>query len=344
MGEPRSTAEQVQAAYEQGTRATIAAVLTSATLAALKIAAGIVGNSFALVADGVESVLDIFTGVLVLGGLRASVRRPDPSYPYGRGKAEPLVALAVATVLLLAAAGIAAGAVHEIVTPHEAPAPFTLIVLVVVLVTKEGTYRWLVRRGRAVGSRAIEVDAWHHRADALTSLAAFIGISVALVAGPEWAPADDWAALVACGVITWNGVRLFRGGLRELLDVAAPADVHDRVRQVAASVPGVEGVDEVRVRRSGLVYLVDIHIEVDGELSVRTGHGLGHDVKDRLLGCELPILDALVHVEPRPIPDGTRGEPGAPADEAGRPSDADGASRPSAADGAGRPSDADGRT
>lgn len=298
MGEQRSTAEQVRVAYREGTRATIVAVLTSATLAAMKIAAGILGNSFALVADGVESVLDIFSGLLVLGGLRVSTRQPDSSYPYGRGKAEPLVALAVATVLLLAAAGIAAGAIHEIVTPHEPPAPFTLVVLVVVLVTKEATFHWLVRRGRAVGSRAIEVDAWHHRADALTSLAAFVGISLGLVLGPEWASADDWAALVACGVITWNGVRLFRGGLREVMDVAAPVDVRDRIRTLAASVPGVEGVDEVRVRRSGLVYLVDIHVEVDGELSVRRGHALGHDVKDRLLGCELPILDVLVHVEP----------------------------------------------
>lgn len=297
-GVRRSTAEQVRAAYAEGRRATVTAVLMSATLAALKIGAGIVGDSFALVADGVESVLDIFSGLLVIGGLRVSATEPDSSYPYGRGKAEPLAAVAVATVLLLAAVGIAIGAIHEIVTPHPPPAPFTLIVLVVVLATKEATYRWLVRRARSVGSRAIEVDAWHHRADGLTSVAAFIGISVALLAGPAWTPAEDWAALVACGVITWNGVRLLRRGLREILDVAAPEDVHDRVRALAASVPGIAGVDEVRVRRSGLVYLVDIHVEVDGALSVHAGHALGHDVKDRLLGCELPILDALVHVEP----------------------------------------------
>ena len=281
-------------------RATLVAVVVSSVLATFKIAAGILGSSFALIADGVESVLDIFSGLLVLGGLRASTIAPDRTYPYGRGKAEPLAALAVATVLLVAAAGIAAGAVHEIVTPHRPPAPFTLVVLVVVVIAKEGIFRWLRARGRAVGSRAMETDAWHHRADALTSVAAFVGISVALVAGPEWASADDWAALVACGVITYNGVTLFRGGLREVLDVSAPRDVHDRVRAVAASVPGVEGVDEVRVRRSGLVYLVDIHVEVDGVLSVRRGHELGHAVKDRLLECELPIRDVLVHVEPHP--------------------------------------------
>jgi len=294
----RSTTDQIRRAYTEGTRATIVALLVSATLGTLKIGAGILGNSFALIADGVESVLDIFTGMLVLGGLRVSAREPDASYPYGRGKAEPLAALVIATVLLLAAVGIAFGAIQEIVTPQDTPAPFTLMVLVVVLIAKEGTFRWLVGRARTVGSRAIEVDAWHHRADALTSVAAFIGISIALLAGPGWESADDWAALVACVVITWNGSRLFRGGLREILDATAPQQVLERVRSVAHEVPGIEGVDEVRVRRSGFVYLVDIHVEVHGGLTVERGHALGHEVKDRLLGCELPILDVLVHVEP----------------------------------------------
>lgn len=294
----RPTAEQVRSAYEAGTRATIVALTVSATLAALKIGAGILGNSYALVADGVESVLDIFTGLLVLGGLRLSASGPTPAYPYGRGKAEPLAALVIATVMLLAAIGIAAGATREIVSPQTAPEPFTLAVLVVVLIAKEGTYRWLLHRGREVGSRAIEVDAWHHRADAITSLAAFIGISIALVGGEAWVHADDLAALVACVVIGWNGVRLFRSGLRELLDVTAPADVHRRVRELAGAVPGVCGVDELRVRRSGLVYLVDIHVEVDGHMTVQDGHSVAHRVKDRLLESELPILDALVHVEP----------------------------------------------
>lgn len=295
---PRPTAEQVREAYAEGTRATIGALVVSAVLAALKIGAGILGDSFALIADGVESVLDLFSGLLVLGGLRLSAADPTDAFPYGRGKAEPLSALAVATVLLLAAVGIAVGATHEIITPQAAPEPFTLVVLVIVLVAKEGTYRWLTRKGRAVGSQAIQADAWHHRSDALTSLAAFVGISIAVWGGDDWVRADDWAALVACAVIAWNGVRLFRGGLEELLDVTAPRDVHERVRALTLGVDGVEGVDDLRVRRSGLVYLVDIHVVVDGELTVRSGHTLGHRVKDRLLHSELPILDALVHVEP----------------------------------------------
>ena len=296
---PQPTAEQVRAAYAEGVRATIAALLASAALATLKIGAGILGNSYALVADGVESVLDLFSGLLVWGGLKISTAEPTPRYPYGRGKAEPLAGLVVATVLLMAAAGIALGAFQGIVSVHTVPAPFTLLVLVIVVVAKEGTYRWLVWKNRKVGSHAIAVDAWHHRADALTSAAAFIGISIALVGGGEWAAADDWAALVACAVIAFNGFTLFRASLREVLDVAAPQEVHDRIRALAGAVEGVEGIEELRVRRSGLVYLVDIHVEVDGEISVRQGHAVGHDVKDRLIHSELRILDALVHVEPR---------------------------------------------
>lgn len=298
LTQPRPTAEQVREAYVHGARATVGALVVSAVLATLKIGAGILGDSYALVADGVESVLDLFSGLLVLGGLKLSAADPTDAYPYGRGKAEPLAALAVATVLLLAAIGVAAGATVEIVSPQEAPAPFTLVVLVVVLAAKEATYRWLVRRGRAIGSRAIQIDAWHHRADALTSLAAFVGITIALVGGEAWVRADEWAALVACAVIAWNGVRLFRGGLQELLDVTAPPEVGDQVRRLALAVSGVQGVDDLRVRRSGLVYLVDIHVVVDGDLTVRAGHTLGHVVKDALLHSELPILDALVHVEP----------------------------------------------
>ena len=275
------------------------ALFVSAVLASVKIAAGIVGNTYALIADGVESVLDMFSSLLVLGGLRVSSIPPSPLYPYGRGKAEPLAALGIAVLLLVAAAGIVAGALVGILGPPTVPEPFTLFVLVAVVLAKELMYRGLLRKGGEVGSRAMMVDAWHHRADALTSLAAFAGISIALLAGGRWANADDWAALAACGVIVFNGVRLARQGIGDVLDVAAPADVHEQIRALAGATPGVRGIDVLRVRRSGLVYLVDIHVEVDGGLTVAEGHELGHVVKDRLLESDLPILDVLVHIEPR---------------------------------------------
>jgi cation diffusion facilitator family transporter len=296
--EPRPTGEQLDEAYNRGTRAMATALSVSAVLAVVKITAGFAGNSFALVADGVESVLDLLSSVLVWGGLRLSSAPQTPEFPYGRGKAEPLAAMVVATILLAAAVGIAYAAVHEIRTPQVAPAPFTLVVLVAVVATKELVFRFLSRAGVDVGSQAMLADAWHHRSDALTSVAAFVGISLALWMGEGWESADDWAALVACGVIGWNGVRLLRGALREIMDAAAPEEVRERIRSIAASVPDVHGIDELRVRRSGLVYLVDIHVEVDETLTVRRGHEIGHDVKDRLIACELPILDVLVHIEP----------------------------------------------
>ena len=277
-------------------------VIVSAFLATSKIAAGVIGNSFALVADGVESVLDIFSGLLVWGGLRVSAVPQSERFPYGLGKAEPLASLVVSTVLLLAAAGIAFGAAQAIRSPQQVPESFTLLVLVGVLFAKETMFRVLSARGREIGSRALKTDAWHHRSDALTSLAAFIGITVALTAGEGFESADDWAALVACAVITFNGVRLFRASLREVLDVTAPEEVRERIREIVQAVPGVDGVDLLRVRRSGLALWVDIHVEVEGEMSVRAGHEIAHLVKSGLLASDLRILDALVHVEPTPGP------------------------------------------
>ena len=298
-----STREQLNRAVRQGTRVAAISVIVSAFLAATKIAAGVIGNSFALVADGVESVLDIFSGLLVWGGLRVSAVPESERFPYGLGKAEPLASLVVSTVLLLAAVGIAVGAAQAIRSPQEVPESFTLLVLVGVLIAKETMFRVLSAQGREIGSRALKTDAWHHRSDALTSLAAFIGITVALTAGEGFESADDWAALVACAVITFNGVRLFRASLREVLDVTAPEEVRDSIRGIVQAVPGVDGVDLLRVRQSGLALWVDIHVEVEGGMSVRAGHEIAHLVKDELMNSDLRILDALVHVEPNPVLD-----------------------------------------
>jgi cation diffusion facilitator family transporter len=290
--------ERVSQAARDGTRVTVFAILASAGLASAKIVAGLVGNSYALVADGIESVLDIFSSIVVIGSLRLSAAPPTDRFPYGVGKAEPLGAMVVATVLMVAGGGIAVQAVREINTEHVAPAPFTLIVLIAVISIKEVLYRVLRARGAIIGSRALGADAWHHRSDALTSLAAFVGITVALVMGEGYESADDWAALAACAVIVASGVRLFRGALAEVLDVAAPAEVESEIRGIALAVPGVAGIDVCRVRRSGLAFLVDIHVEVDAELTVRLGHDVAHEVKDALLESHVPVLDVLVHVEP----------------------------------------------
>ena len=282
----------------RGARAALMAMGISALLGGVKVASGVAGHSYALIADGVESLLDIVSSLAVWGSLKVAAADPNKRYPYGYGKAEPLAGLAIAAGLIVVAAVLAVQSVHEIRQPHQAPASFTLVVLVVVVAVKELLYRWLVRTGREIESRALQSDAWHHRSDALTSLAAFVGISIALWGGPGYEAADDWAALAACGLIAFNGVRLLRGALAEVLDAAPQDETLLRIRALAAAVPGVSGIDDCRARKSGLGWLVDIHVEVDGEMPVRDGHRIAHEVKDALLASDLAVIDALVHIEP----------------------------------------------
>jgi cation diffusion facilitator family transporter len=282
----------------RGSRATVWGILASSILAAVKILGGILGHSYALIADGIESMLDILSSLVVWGSLRVSVQPANERYPYGYGKVEPLSALVVATALLAAAVGISIQSIREIYTPHHTPAPFTLAILVGVIITKEVMFRTLFRTGASIGSKAMQVDAWHHRSDSITSVAAFIGISVALFAGDGYEAADDFAALVAALVIAFNGTRLFRAAWREVLDAAPPGDTVEAIRSTAAAVDGVAAIDKCRVRKSGLGMFVDIHVMVDGTMSVRDGHALSHQVKDRLIREIDGVLDVLVHIEP----------------------------------------------
>ncbi len=293
VGQPK-----IRASASLGIRASLGAVLISIGLGTVKVLAGVLGSSYALLADGVESMLDVFSGLAVAGSLKIASQPPDERYPFGYGKAEPAAALAIATALLAAAVGIAIESVREIHHPHHAPAPFTLVVLVLVVAVKEALYRSLSRKGRSIDSSALQTDAWHHRTDSLTSLAAFIGISVALVAGEDYESADDWAALFAAAVIAFNGVRLFRLAWREMMDASLPERVIEEIREIARRVDGVAGIDMCRVRKSGLGLWVDIHVEVPGHISVRDGHEIAHRVKDVLAASPLHVMDALVHIEP----------------------------------------------
>lgn len=299
---PTSTVEAARADVAlqaaRGMRAALMAMAVSGVLGGVKVIAGVAGHSYALIADGVESLLDIVSSIAVWGSLKVAAADPNQRFPYGYGKAEPLAGLVIAAGLVIVAGVLAVQSIHEIRKPHQAPEPFTLIVLVVVVAVKELLFRWLVRTGREIESRAMESDAWHHRSDALTSIAAFIGISIALWGGKGYESADDWAALAACALIAYNGVRLFRDALREILDAAPHGETLNRIRAVAAAVPGVTGIDDCRARKSGLGWLVDIHVEVDGEMPVREGHRIAHEVKDALLASDAGVLDALVHIEP----------------------------------------------
>lgn len=274
--------------------------LLAAVLASVKIIAGWLGNSFALIADGLESCMDIVYGGAAWAGYRFSRMPADANHRFGHGKAESLMALAAALVLLSGAIGLAWASVQEIRNPHAAPAPFTLVVLVVVVLVKELLFRRVMREAHSSGSVAVSADAWHHRSDALTSGAAFIGIFLALAGGEGWEVADDWAALAACAVIAANGFSILRRSLHEIMDTSPPGETETRVRKIVLAVAGVSGVEKTRLRRSGSTLFIDIHVEVDGALSVGEGHEIAHRAKDALESGGLGLVDVDVHIEPAP--------------------------------------------
>lgn len=282
----------------RGMRSARVGIIANALLAAAKAVAGLLGHSYALVADAIESMSDVVSSLIVWCGLKVAAKPPDKNHPYGHGKAEPLAAMAVAMALFVAAITIAVQSVREIRTPHHAPAPFTLVVLLVVVLVKEVLFRFVFRVGEAVDSRAVRTDAWHHRSDAITSAAAFVGISVALIGGAGYESADDWAALFASGIIAFNAWRLIRPVLGELTDAAPATDIEARVRQAASAVEGVLGLDKCLVRKMGFDYYVDLDVIVDGDLSVRAGHEIAHRVQSAIRRAEPCISKVLVHVEP----------------------------------------------
>jgi cation diffusion facilitator family transporter len=287
-----------ETAFRRGIRATLTGALANILLAGTKALAGIIGNSYALLADAFESMFDVVSSLVVMGGLRIAVEPADENHPYGHGKAEPLAAMIVAIVLCTAAVGIAFQSIREIITPHHAPEPFTLVVLVLVVAAKELLFRYSAGVAEAAHSTAVKTDAWHHRSDALTSLAAFIGISIALIGGRGYESADDVAALAASCIIGFNGTRLLRSAVREIMDAAPAPEIEERVRRAASTVQGVVALDKCYVRKMGLEYYVDLHVVVDGSISVTEGHAIAHRVKDAIRMTNAHVADVLIHIEP----------------------------------------------
>ena len=281
-----------------GARIALFGLAINIMLASVKIVAGFFGNAYVLIADGIESAMDVGGSIVIWGGLKVAARPPDPTHPYGHGKAEPVAAVIVAIGVLAAALGLAIQSVREIFLPHHGPAPYTLVVLIVAVIVKETLYRYVIRFGRNVESTAVQTDAWHHRTDAITSIAAFIGISVALVGGEPWQSADDWAALFACALIGANGYRLLRPALYEIMDTAPGGKIVRSIRRAARSVPGVMQVEKCRVRKMGLDFYVDLHVGVKDSISVREGHEIAHQVKAAIQQNDSRVADVLVHIEP----------------------------------------------
>jgi cation diffusion facilitator family transporter len=284
-------------AWQTGARVALFGMIVNSIFAIAKILGGFFGHAYVLIADGIESGLDVAGSFVIWSGLKVAARPPDASHPYGHGKAEPIAAMIVAVGVVAAAVGLAIQSVREIFLPHHAPAPYTLVILVVVIVIKETLFRYVNRIGSDIDSTAVKTDAWHHRSDALTSAAAFIGISVALIGGRRWQSADDWAAIFACAVIATNGIRLLRPAFYEIMDTA-PRKIVKSVCSVASSVPGVIDVENCRARKMGLDFYVDLHVGVNGNISVHEGHEIAHRVKAAIQQSNSRVADVLVHIEP----------------------------------------------
>lgn len=279
-------------------RATFLGLAVNGVLATVKLIAGLAGNSQALVADAIESMSDMFSSLVVWRGLVVASEPEDEDHPYGHGKAEPMSSAIVSLMLLMAAAWIAVQSVHEISSPHANPAPYTLLVLVIVIAIKESLFRHVLKEAVTVESTAVQTDAWHHRSDAITSLAAALGITVALIGGTEYAAADDVAALFAAGMIAWNGWRLLSVAASELMDRSPPEELRNKVRSAAMLVTGVENVEKCVVRKMGYHHYVDMHVEVDPGMTVEESHSIAHQVKDRIREQVPSVRDVLIHIEP----------------------------------------------
>ncbi|MBR9917975.1 cation transporter [bacterium] len=267
-------------------------------LAIVKLVTGVFGNSFALIADAIESTADVFASILVLLGIKYAAKPADENHPYGHGKAEPLITFVIVGFLLASAVVIAYQAIINIQTPHKSPKAYTLLVLGLIIIIKEIFYRIISKRSKQTHSSALEADAWHHRSDAITSFMAFVGISISLYFGDGYESADDWAALLASGIIVYNAFLILRPALGEVMDEHRYDELINEVRSISETVKGVVGTEKCFVRKLGFEYHIDLHLIVNGDISVKAGHLIAHQVKEKLQEENPQIADVHIHVEP----------------------------------------------
>ncbi len=279
-------------------RTTYFSIIGNTSLALIKGFAGVFGNSYALIADAIESTTDIFSSLLVLFGLKYAKRPADKNHPYGHGKIEPLITFLVVAFLVTSATIIAYESIQNIRTPHKVPKPWTLIVLGGIIIWKEISFRLVIKKSEETNSSSLRADAWHHRSDAITSIMAFIGISIALYFGKGFETADDWAALLASGFILYNSYLIFRPALGEVMDEHLYDDLLIEVRKESIKVNGVIGTEKCFIRKAGMQYHIDLHAIVDGGISVKDGHEISHNLKDHLKDQIPNIGNVLIHIEP----------------------------------------------
>jgi cation diffusion facilitator family transporter len=283
---------------ETAIKTTYFSIIANTALALIKGLAGVFGNSYALIADAIESTTDIFSSLLVLMGLKYAKKPADENHPYGHGKVEPLITFVVVAFLVTSATIIAYVSIQNIQTPHKLPKSWTLIVLGIIILWKEISYRIVIQKSQETNSSSLKADAWHHRSDAITSVMAFIGITIALIFGEGYETADDWAALFASGFIMYNSYLIFRPALGEIMDEHLYDDLIAEIRTVSQQVDGISGTEKCFVRKAGMNYHVDLHAMVDGRISVTEGHDLSHKLKEELKQKIPHISRVLIHIEP----------------------------------------------
>ncbi|GAA4293210.1 cation diffusion facilitator family transporter [Aestuariibaculum suncheonense] len=279
-------------------KTTYFSIIGNTCLALLKGLAGVFGNSYALIADAIESTTDIFSSALVLLGLKYAKKPADDNHPYGHGKIEPLITFIVVAFLVTSATIIGYESIEHIQTPHKTPKPWTLIVLGAIIIWKEVSFQIVMRKSKETHSSSLKADAWHHRSDAITSVMAFVGISIALIFGEGYETADDWAALLASGFILYNSYLIFRPALGEIMDEHLYDDLILDIREKSLEVPGILGTEKCYIRKSGMRYHVDLHAMVNSYITVKEGHDLSHELKDYLHSEITNLGNISIHIEP----------------------------------------------
>jgi cation diffusion facilitator family transporter len=280
-------------------RTTYFSIIGNTALALIKGLAGFFGNSYALIADAIESTTDIFASLIVLLGFKYAERPADENHPYGHGKIEPIITFAVAAFLVVSATVIAYESIQNIQTPHKSPKSWTLIVLGLIILWKEISYQVVLKKSKQINSTSLKADAWHHRSDAITSVMAFIGISIAVIFGEGYETADDWAALLASAFILYNSYLILKPALSEVMDEQVYDTLIHEIREKSVKVEGVLGTEKCFIRKAGMTFHVDLHVIVDGDISVKAGHDIAHKLKDYLRN-EVPNLGhVLIHIEPK---------------------------------------------
>jgi cation diffusion facilitator family transporter len=290
--------EGIRTHQQTAVKTTYFSIAGNSLLAIVKWLSGYFGNSYAMIADAIESTTDIFSSLLVLIGLKYTNRPPDENHPYGHGRLEPLITFIVVAFLVTSATIIAYESIQNIAAPHDSPKLFTLFILGPIIIWKEISYRLVIRKAKQINSSSLKADAWHHRSDAITSVAAFIGISIALIFGKGYESADDWAALFASAFILYNSYKIFRPALGEIMDEHLYDDLVSNIRKVALTVDGVRGTEKCFIRKAGMIYHVDLHATVDSNLTVKAGHDIAHRLKDTLRNQIPQLGHVLIHIEP----------------------------------------------